>query len=1062
MNSDNRFDFGLCIDIACNEANPLDPGICRVCQRSGLPILPLRAAYAPEPWYTQALPLNRGSEVKAVRMRLEQPRILRQGFLYVMLDGREWQAYKITPEGMLRQFPPYQVPREEPRPLPESCITADHDIPGSFLNIDTNKYSTAWLAIANDPWPESVLNGYLRGGVVDGMALEDRFYKLDLKTARNDPASVGIAMTEADLQMHQVLEYAQPMAGDFHSVHGFYPRNNRLRALAGHVRTVTQEYKLAKGVLALVLPDPVGVVQELNAQRLFRYQAMQEWCSESQRRFEHFTSLALLGIRQLNVSRAEARAIKEAREAVEENLAYHSRPQFYMAPLPVLDLEKEKARRTAEAMTDARERLDERYDEKARQDFEDRYNKTLAAWQRIVDDVAEPYASQHGGAAFQLAARHDYSITSSDSTEAFIRMLAMCQAGGPTERIADGVSGATQSLWKQQLENPGSLLYRALLTEGRKPLQQFAHDLAGDEQTRVFHGGKTLIGAMEGDKALGVSTKAAVSLLLGAAATASNALGEQLSGQARALLTHLHQEAWLHYHGVELTRITVSLKVGEYLTLLNEALYEGTERYIAQLDKQFRKPAERKVRAMLLSNYFAPALASNHAKLIDIVVWTKENTEDLKARLEKLRVGLGDGVDNALRSVSIDSSALKGGMQDFARHLSVNAEAARLLAGDAMRNMRNTVTLDGTGGVNLGLALGSLYFQQDALRRSYQNMLKTIGDEHDEAVAAVMSASVGVMGASVEIVGGTLQLLRPDLKVLVTSAGRVQPVGLGSRILQFGGAIVSVASVMEGLQYALAAGRTHRAGDEMASFAYAGAAGLAAASAIAGVWGSVGATTVLLTPLAIAVLLGFAMYGLAVWAKGLESQPLELWARYSLWGLPEEHRRWTDSHDMDSAIGALNAALLGLSAQLDVTYRMQTRGKEILGPGGTMDYKIVLPGYGPKVSRYEWALWAYRQREIPGQVIAAGRTGGTNGPNPSPVSWKQPGYEPETTAPLIHHDTEARTLEIRGAIAFSGILDFHALELEVSYWPDTSDESGVARLIVKEDKIDGRQGWGFI
>ncbi|WP_095158977.1 T6SS effector BTH_I2691 family protein [Pseudomonas sp. Irchel 3E13] len=1062
MNSDNRFDFGLCIDIACNEANPLDPGICRVCQRSGLPILPLRAAYAPEPWYTQALPLNRGSEVKAVRMRLEQPRILRQGFLYVMLDGREWQAYKITPEGMLRQFPPYQMPREEPRPLPESCITADHDIPGAFLNIDTNKYSTAWLAIANDPWPESVLNGYLRGGVVDGMALEDRFYKLDLKTARNDPASVGIAMTEADLQMHQVLEYAQPMAGDFHSVHGFYPRNNRLRALAGHVRTVTQEYKLAKGVLALVLPDPVGVVQELNAQRLFRYQAMQEWCSESQRRFEHFTSLALLGIRQLNVSRAEARAIKEAKEAVEENLAYHSRPQFYMAPLPVLDLEKEKARRTAEAMTDARERLDERYDEKARQDFEDRYNKTLAAWQRIVDDVAEPYASQHGGAAFQLAARHDYSITSSDSTEAFIRMLAMCQAGGPTERIADGVSGATQSLWKQQLENPGSLLYRALLTEDRKPLQQFAHDLAGDEQTRVFHGGKTLIGAMEGDKALGVSTKAAVSLLLGAAATASNALGEQLSGQARALLTHLHQEAWLHYHGVELTRITVSLKVGEYLTLLNEALYEGTERYIAQLDKQFRKPAERKVRAMLLSNYFAPALASNHAKLIDIVVWTKENTEDLKARLEKLRVGLGDGVDNALRSVSIDSSALKGGMQDFARHLSVNAEAARLLAGDAMRNMRNmrnTVTLDGTGGVNLGLALGSLYFQQDALRRSYQNMLKTIGDEHDEAVAAVMSASVGVMGASVEIVGGTLQLLRPDLEVLITSAGRVQPVGLGSRILQFGGAIVSVASVMEGLQYALAAGRAERIGDKMARNAYAIAALGGMFSAGFGVVGSIGAASVLLLPLAVAVLLGFATYGFAVWAKRLESQPLELWARYSLWGLPDEHRRWKDSHDMDTAIGALNAALLGLAADLDVTHRADRQGSKVVGVAGNIEYTLVLPGYDPVASSYEWALWAYRPGVVPGGIIAAGRTGDANSPLPAPASRKLSGYESDTTAPVIDYDAESKSLEIQGCMAFRGTPDFHALVLEVSYWPDKSDEAGVARLIVKEDKISGGAKW---
>ncbi|MDR0281242.1 MAG: hypothetical protein LBJ37_25545, partial [Paucimonas sp.] len=404
----------------------------------------------------------------------------------------------------------------------------------------------------------------------------------------------------------------------------------------------------------------------------------------------------------------------------------------------------------------------------------------------------------------------------------------------------------------------------------------------------------------------------------------------------------------------------------------------------------------------------------------------------------------------------IDGFALKAGMKDFAHHLSLNAEVTRLLARDSMRNMRNALSFNGTGAANVGMAVGSLYFQQDALRRSYQNMLKAIGDEHDEAVAAVMSASVGVMGAGVEIAGGAIQMLRPDWEVSVRTAGRVVPVGLGARILQYGGAIVSVASVMEGLQYALAAGRSGKVGDEAASNTYKFAAIASAGSALSGVIGSIGATGFLLGPLAIAVLLSFVALGVAVWARGKESQPLELWARHSLWGLPEEHRRWVESHEMDTAIGALNAALLGLIAQLDVAYRLQMRGKEVLGPGGSMDYKIVLPGYKAEASCYEWALWAYRQREVPGQIIASGRTDDTNAPFPAPTSTKQPGYVPATTAPVIQHDAESETLEIKGSIAFSGRLDFRALELEVSYWPDKSDESGVARLIVKEDKIEGQ------
>ncbi|NNJ14526.1 hypothetical protein CSV86_004310 [Pseudomonas putida CSV86] len=165
---------------------------------------------------------------------------------------------------------------------------------------------------------------------------------------------------------------------------------------------------------------------------------------------------------------------------------------------------------------------------------------------------------------------------------------------------------------------------------------------------------------------------------------------------------------------------------------------------------------------------------------------------------------------------------------------------------------------------------------------------------------------------------------------------------------------------------------------------------------------------------------------------------------------------------MDTAIGALNAALLGLIAQLEVVHQIQTQGKEVLGTGGFIDYKIVLPGYDAKASRYEWALWAYRQREVPGQIIASGQIDGTNAPQPVPASWKSPGYVPATTVPVIQHDAESKTLEIRGSIEFLRPLDFHALELEVSYWPDKSDESGVARLVVKEDKISGQQGWGIL
>ena len=1050
------------LNIATSQALPVPPNTCRTCERIGLPILPLRAAYAPEPWDSQELPLTPGSEVKGVRLRVGQLRVLRRGFLYVLLDRREWQAYQVSPEGMLRQIRPFEMPREQPQPLNRVCIKADHDIPASFLNIDTKKYTTAWLAFANDPWPASVLNRYKRGGVVDGMSLEERFHKLDLKAARNDPASVGIAMTENNLQMEQVLEYAQSMAGDFHSVHDFYPRNHRLEALRGHVRTVIAKEKLEGGVLALVLPDPVGMVQELNAQRMIRYQHMLQWCAEPQRRFELFTSQALLGIREFQAERARLSAIKAAQKALESNLAHNARPAFHMAELPVLDLEKEKQRRIAEERAEANERLADRYDEKARANFQAGLEHTLKGWQQIIDEIGALYASHFDSPAFQLASRIDYHVEHVDSVAAFICMAGHCLAGGPTGRADPDKLEATQRLWKQQLEDQGSLLYQALHAKDPALLEQLQGALSEDELTRIYHGIKTLITTNEGIELMRDSVQAAVGQLLGGAATASNVLGQHISERARELVGYLHRKAWLRFSGVQITQVTVALKLGEYLTLLNETLDERIEQFRTQLDEQFRKPAQRKVRAMLLSGYLTPALASSHGKLIDVTLWSLESAEDLRARLETLRAGIGDGIDRALRKVSIDTGAIKGGMDNITRHLNLDAEDARLFVRDTMSRLRNVATPRVEGAFNLGLVLGSLWFQQDSLRRSYANLMKAFGDERPEAAAAFMSAAVGNLGVGVEVAGAAIQTVRPALMTNVYARGQVTSVGMGGRILQFGSALAAVATAVEGVQYALAAGRTYEAGDLAASDAYRRAAIIAAGSAVAGIGGAIGAASVLLWPLAISVFLVFVAFGFAVWAKRQESQPLELWTRHSLWGLPIEHRRWKDSYDMDTAISALNAALLGLTAGLDMTERVQRPSDKVSGRGGTLDYKIVLPGYDATSSRYEWALWAYRQREVPGQIIAGGQTGGANDPRPAPASWKWPSYDPETTAPIIHHDVESRTLEIRGSIAYQGALDFHALELEVTYWPDKSDESGLARLIVKEDKIKGWQGWGFL
>ena len=121
--------------------------------------------------------------------------------------------------------------------------------------------------------------------------------------------------------------------------------------------------------------------------------------------------------------------------------------------------------------------------------------------------------------------------------------------------------------------------------------------------------------------------------------------------------------------------------------------------------------------------------------------------------------------------------------------------------------------------------------------------------------------------------------------------------------------------------------------------------------------------------------------------------------------------------------------------------------------GGSIKYRIVLPGYSADASRYEWALRTYQPGDSSGVVIAGGCNDGMDETLSAPVSGSELDDKPKISVPVIHHDTESKVLKIRGELAYLGALNFHAMKLEVAYWPDKNDESGVARLTVIEDKI---------
>jgi len=142
------------------------PSGCKACQRKGLPIFPLRVAAVPATLLNSAwkpgVP-KQDAELTGGEFKYSL-RTLRMGYLYVLLDQKIWQGYAVTAEGYLRQFDPMAMPESEPvEPLSQRCLQQGHEISASFINIDDEKFSQAWLAFSSDPWSKGVLKDYKSG-----------------------------------------------------------------------------------------------------------------------------------------------------------------------------------------------------------------------------------------------------------------------------------------------------------------------------------------------------------------------------------------------------------------------------------------------------------------------------------------------------------------------------------------------------------------------------------------------------------------------------------------------------------------------------------------------------------------------------------------------------------------------------------------------------------------------------------------------------------------------------------------------------------------------------------
>lgn len=1074
--------------IATAVAETALPDQCKACERHGLPILPLRRALVPDTrpaWIADDAPPVPGTMLGL--------RTLRSGYLYVLLDESVWHAYEVTEQGHLRRFDPYEPPLGAPPPLPNKCVNADHDIPSAFFNVDTHRYSTAWIAFSSDPWPVSVLIDYKTA-----KAPSDRFQVLDLAQARDNPGDVGMAMTPEHLQVDDlVFEYNQQLAGPFDSAHGFHSRLLRKTALRGFVTNAMAKHTLTQGVPAVILHDTVGLIQEYNHQRLGWIVKRQVWREDPQRAYQLQTSQILQIIRATH------------REWAAQKVPAFG-PQTGDGPPVFVDPEIERQRIVEMRQQQSDARLEERYDEPRRAAFQLEYDSQEARFQWHIDHHAKKYAALCESVAFARIEQYDYDGRDRDSGVAYCKTMAACLAGGITEapRSEPGPPppGSSEALWLKWLRDPNSPAYRAVLLRDQALLAallpSFSHNdpVQWNDSDKLYAALTKLIASDDFGLRLRDALKQAVSEAQGALNAATQRLQAQLAPGIQHVVLRLNTASQLLYNGVHLIELQVPMKLGEYYALqcahvrevqqkANEAMAKARDRVMPSLDEMMAgaQGGVRKVRPIIQTGLLSlavldPKIANT---VINVSVWVEGKAHVLREQLLKevhLNVNqLGHTAQLGLVNISVAAGTLEVHARKALDGVRVNARQASQLVRTSFAGLRGMAT-----SWELLLSLGGLYLVNDSLQKNIKQAESEIGPKSGEALAALYGSGLGILGGGIELIGLTLRssftaISKTTASSFVSPTTSKHLIIVGVNLTRAGAVIGAASGIADSFQSLLAARRTWHSGDGNASLAYS----LASASFLIGagafIYGAI--YPLVIGALGVALIVSLGALALASWAGEQQSTLLERWARRCFFGKADETPKvhWNSFLDASIAIAELNTATLGVSAQLSFETKL-TNSKNNPAIGGLINFSIegnikfiiTIPNYQHSNSNHKWALVIHRAGDgkspsfDKGEIIAEGNSKHTTIPAQN-TSQKTP----EKSTPLkfpdykkdritIHnsshhhassHQTKDSTIQITGNIELIPSLGLHSIiaaTLRLTYWPDTNNPTAYAETTLVE------------
>jgi len=1056
-------------------ALPVDQ--CRACERQGLPILPLRRALVPDtrPGYASTVA---GEPHVETRMGL---RTLRSGYLYVLLDQRIWQAYEVTDQGHLRRFNPYEPPPGPPPSLPARCVNENHDIPSSFLTLDTATYGSAWLAFSSDAWPRSVLDAYKRG-----QAPAHRFEGLDLIQAREQPELLGLAMTPDNLRVDkQVFEYAQQLCAPFDSAHGFHSRLLRKTALRGFVVNAMNRHQLEHGVLAVVLDDTVGLVQEYNHQRLNWLVKRQAWREDPLRAYQFQTSQILQIIRATH------------RQWAAQQVAPFGAPTTGDGAPTFVAPEVERQRLIALREQQSDKRLEQRYHEPQRAAFQAEYDRQERQFQAYIDQNAKAYAELCQSQTFTLIEQYDYDGHDRESGIAYSKTMAGCLAGGITEAVATSAAhgppppGSSEALWLKWLQDPDSPPYRAVLLRNEFLLAALLPSFSAsdpvnwNDSDKLYTALNKVITSDEGRLHLLNQLKQAITETQGALNAASQRLQALLDPGIQQAVRRLNSASQYLYNGVHLVELQVQMKLGEYYALQSAHLRELQNKASATLAKardrmmpsleELKAGAQmgtRKVQPIIQSGLLSLAVLDPKVAhtLINVSVWVEGKAEVLQERLLKEVSQNVNPLSHAAQMSLVDIRVAAGTLEPNARKM---LEGIRISAMQASQMVRSSFSgLRGVAGSwELLLALGGLYLLSDSFGKNLEKAEEETGAKSTEATLALYGSSAGIIGGGIEALGIVIGKFDPTR------------VTAGQSIYRAGAIIGVTAGVFDTFQSIQAIRRNALSGDTRAINYHAAAALSSTIGTYAAYLAIYNAS--LLGPLGYAIALGLTAYSFRKHAINNESTPLDLWVKRCHFGAADETPpiHWHSPNDADIAFSELNAATLGLSGALKFKTQWAattttSKSEGIINPKirHLLEFRFTLPDFIEHISSYHWILVIHRHGDgnppqfSGGEILinemcytqAISKRMRTLSELNGSTALNHPDYfkdsiaftRPKRKAEQSQSDEE-NYMTVTGSVTLAtlGTLNITAATLCLTYWPDRDIPNAYAEIELQEINV---------